>query len=122
MTDAPKKDYPVVVYQGPEQAPQKPAVGPWTERITGRVKDLEFKGAASRSFDEMRSVFKSGSTTRGVGLARIGSIGVGATMAADAIFRSTSNGEDRSGWTRLGEGLLGAGMVAGGILSGGRVR
>jgi len=101
----------------------KPAVGPWTERITGRVKDLGgVKEAASKSFGEMKSVFTSGSTTRGVGAIRGASVAVGATMAVDAIFRSTSNGEDRSGWTRLGEGLLGAGMVAGGVLSGGRVR
>ena len=101
----------------------KPAVGPWTERITGRVKDSGgVKEAASKSFGEMKSVFKSGSTTRVVGAIRGASVAVGATMAVDAIFRSTSNGEDRSGWARLGEGLLGAGMVAGGVLSGGRVR
>ncbi len=100
----------------------KPTIGSWTERVTGRVKELDYKGAAEKSFGEMKSVFAKGSTTRGVGIARIGSVGVGATMAADAIFRSTSNGEDRSGWMRLGEAVLGTGLMVGGVLSGGRVR
>lgn len=100
---------------------EQKVVGEWTARIAGRVKERGLQGAAKESLGEMKNAFTAaGKGARGVGFARTGAVGVGATMAMDAIFRSQSNGEDRSGWTRLAEGVGGLGMMAGGLLAGGR--
>lgn len=83
----------------------------WIDRV---------KPNAGKSWGEVKSAFsKEAPQGRIKGFARVGAVGVGATMAYKAIVNDrTADGEERSGFARLGQAVLGGGLMAASVLAG----
>ena len=78
------------------------------------------KPSLGKSWGEVKSSFsKEAPQGRIKGFARVGAVGIGATMAYKAIANDrTADGEERSGLARLGQAVLGGGLMAAGALAG----
>ena len=108
----------------PQVAPDNAAKVSWAERLGGRVKAKGIPAAAREGFNEIKQGFNLFSDAskghRAVAFGRVGTMAVGAALAAHSLKAKDSEGQERSGLVRLGEAVLGAGAMAGGLLAGGR--
>lgn len=82
------------------------------DAMFGRLKQNSLAETLKQNFK-----FKDGNGIYAFG--RVAGIGVGATLAYDAMSRSvTDDGQERSGLVRLTEFIVGGGLAVGSVLAG----